>query len=908
MKSSEKKMFITILVSAFLISSTYALLIPCVHAAEPTTAEKSLEILASVADFDMTEYTPRLTAQDQNSHLTLPQEETDFTLTSSQGKLRARLSFTNGHLRKIYVSDVSGELSLNQPTADVVGSAEGFLERYQSYTGASLYGELKAMLGSVTTDKNVTKTDKNVQLEVSVIGEVLVDFKWTYVDANGVPAPAKNVILSYRDGVLKCFLDNWQLYQVAGVPSLSDETAVSEAMKSLEDYTFDVVDADEGNVTVSGFKVASVGNLSLCYLNYQDASAARGGDPFTLYPSWYVPLGFDKAYPGCVTGVYVRVWADTGEVSSVSPMVYGMAASVEESGSGEVQEQAIVLSVPIAAAAGFCLIVFCFGTRRLRFVRFNSVSKRSRLGAALLCALLSSGLFFAAIPTAQAVFPGSAASAIHASTYHQVYDEKVGANTMSLELEDLFENEYYATGRYYDAFCTGNNVLNVAYDMDRNYDKVAVFYFGHKEAKNSYWCPDNNVSAAEIAAVTTGTTFFAWSWVCDSASEWPETDGLPVAWTQAANMSNDSYVDPDDGGHCYFGFDGASPMINNYTGYCFKGTYAAGMDFICDFYAYTLTYEYSINDALNEASLDEFFDTYEDSPLHDGFETWWPGGEGPPPGWYEGWMRTYGNGDLHLYTSARMNVAAWFNFPQGWLEGDVDVYIDGQYAGNTCYSAHLKTALEEPGNHTVEVPFWDSGFPFKCFYGYSDGVNPITVCVEEDSTMYLEACYVPVYCLSISAGTGGYTTPSGDQYYYYGTYAAVTAYENSSYDFSHWQLDYQYAGSNPTINVSMTQDHILQAVFVQEPCDLTVNVLNQYSETGYVPLYIDDQYVGTTGYTYPVTAGNHKIYVESPFFGGSAYHFFQHYYYDSTYNYDNPMTIPINQDKTITAYYYSAYG
>jgi len=164
------------------------------------------------------------------------------------------------------------------------------------------------------------------------------------------------------------------------------------------------------------------------------------------------------------------------------------------------------------------------------------------------------------------------------------------------------------------------------------------------------------------------------------------------------------------------------------------------------------------------------------------------------------------------------------------------------------------------------------------------------------------------YNLTISSGAGGSTNPTPGVHVYPETsQVPVTANAGSGYDFDHWLLNgYSYT-QNP-ITVNMDSNHTLQAVFVVGSCDLTVNVLNQYSETGYIPLYIDDQYVGTTGYTYPVTAGNHKIYVESPFFGGSAYHFFQHYYYDSTYNYDNPMTIPITQDKTVTAYYYSTYG
>jgi hypothetical protein len=81
---------------------------------------------------------------------------------------------------------------------------------------------------------------------------------------------------------------------------------------------------------------------------------------------------------------------------------------------------------------------------------------------------------------------------------------------------------------------------------------------------------------------------------------------------------------------------------------------------------------------------------------------------------------------------------------------------------------------------------------------------------------------------------------------------------------------------------------------------------NQYGYSGHVPLYIDGQYVGTTGYTYTVTSGNHQIYVASPLYDGH-YHVFQYYYYDGIYNYNNPMTLSVTSAKTVTAYYHSYY-
>ena len=88
---------------------------------------------------------------------------------------------------------------------------------------------------------------------------------------------------------------------------------------------------------------------------------------------------------------------------------------------------------------------------------------------------------------------------------------------------------------------------------------------------------------------------------------------------------------------------------------------------------------------------------------------------------------------------------------------------------------------------------------------------------------------------------------------------------------------------------------------------LTVYAYNQYYYPGYVPLYIDGEYVGTTGYSYPVTAGTHTIYVESPLFDGYGWHVFDYYYYDYIYNYNNPVTLSITSDKTVEAWYWSYY-
>ena len=92
------------------------------------------------------------------------------------------------------------------------------------------------------------------------------------------------------------------------------------------------------------------------------------------------------------------------------------------------------------------------------------------------------------------------------------------------------------------------------------------------------------------------------------------------------------------------------------------------------------------------------------------------------------------------------------------------------------------------------------------------------------------------------------------------------------------------------------------------PHQVTVLATNQYSETGYVPLWIDDQFVGTTEYTYTMPQGYHAFCVASPITDWQTYyHVFNYYGYDSGYSYDNPLTLPVTEDETATAYYYSEY-
>jgi opacity protein-like surface antigen len=87
-----------------------------------------------------------------------------------------------------------------------------------------------------------------------------------------------------------------------------------------------------------------------------------------------------------------------------------------------------------------------------------------------------------------------------------------------------------------------------------------------------------------------------------------------------------------------------------------------------------------------------------------------------------------------------------------------------------------------------------------------------------DRPLNFTGVYQEQYRLTISTTEGGITGPAADIYWYSaGTPLTATAYAYPGYVFSQWILDYQPAGSNTTIAITMDQEHVLQAEFSPAP-------------------------------------------------------------------------------------------
>ena len=168
--------------------------------------------------------------------------------------------------------------------------------------------------------------------------------------------------------------------------------------------------------------------------------------------------------------------------------------------------------------------------------------------------------------------------------------------------------------------------------------------------------------------------------------------------------------------------------------------------------------------------------------------------------------------------------------------------------------------------------------------------NPINVTM--DANHKLHAVFTQItYTLTISVTGEGTTDPAeGSHVYGSGSTATVSATADSGWDFDHWILDGEDAGSTTPINVLMDSDHDLEAVFTQITYTLTITT----TEGGTTSPALGD-HVYSSGTNVPVTA--------TPQYGYK----FDHWVLDgSNASSNNPISVTMNKNHTLRAVFKEA--
>lgn len=165
--------------------------------------------------------------------------------------------------------------------------------------------------------------------------------------------------------------------------------------------------------------------------------------------------------------------------------------------------------------------------------------------------------------------------------------------------------------------------------------------------------------------------------------------------------------------------------------------------------------------------------------------------------------------------------------------------------GENWYTQGTNKVLTAPEVAGYAFTNWDvDGIP------QSNGTKQVTVTMNAPHTA--SAHYVKTYSLTIEAGPGGTTSPTGGTYSYSeGSLVQVTANPSLNYKFDHWELDGIGAGSiNPYI-VAMNGNHTLKAVFKDiPPPSVSISPLNASIFAGQSVTFHSNTSGGTPPYSY----------------------------------------------------------
>jgi hypothetical protein len=899
--SKRKLLFTSIMLAALLASSAYAALIPNVHAAEITNQEKGLSILSDVVGLDQTKYNATPTLKVNGPTLgALPTENIRYALESTRGHVEILQKFTNGHLQMIDVLENSDPFQMTTSPAALVGMAKAFLLNYQAYSANSFYGQLSSMLNKADATKNSTTIVGNIKFDItttsgnSPLGDS-TQFTWSYT-SKGITVTGKCVSLGYKDGFLKVFIDTWNLYPIGSTTvNLSEKQAEEIAMKNARTFTWTIGSGNQ-TIVINNFNVTKPMVKELMFCEAGNASNARDSNQLALYPMWRVGVGLDKFYPGNVYGIYVDIWADTGQIrgihevfSTLPPPAGAEVATLAESSISTVDNQAPASAtmsnmfsavwMVLAAFAVFTMGAVPVWLNRKKTLHSLRLPKLDKIGGAWLCLLIGSVALVAlasAVPTVNAACAniwGNSSDGSNGTLYHST--KELGNQSMiSTYITSWFQSCGYPSDNYQQNGQTlKQNVLSYTQSDGQCYPSVATVYFDHGVGKTpisspfeNEWhymlCDSQAVKEPEtdytgdifdyeiFSHTSTDNYFFSYISTCHSASLW---NGNKF------NSSYTGYYGANQGGSGiiigvpYAWTQGASISTAGFSDpdsgpYCYIGfvNASAALSQEVDNRQSGTTIYYTF--------VYHFFDGLLNNQLtvHDALD--YAAHQAFPPEYFAA---------TELYNGF---TGIWEQVGTGWgkmvVYGNSDIYL---YSGDPDYVSTPSISGPGSGDIGQSYQFTASstnpydGHMIRYTFDWGDGSPP-------SETGYVSS--------GVPVSRSHTWTVSGD------FYVKVTAQGN--YGASSWSSSLIHIG---------------------EQYQLTVLAVDQYGQPGYVPLSIDYTYVGTTGYAYTVTEGSHLIAVPNFISEGPFYAQFQYYYYDGNIHYNNPTVVSVTEDKTVTAHY-----
>ncbi len=282
-----------------------------------TTPDKALSFIANVLKLDMTKYNVSLANYNiACSDTNKPDLETvEYKIQTPDGNTGTiALMLSNGTM--LFCSTTESEISSFTyaiASPNIVGAAKEIMQRYQLFCEDAAVTEMISALDEVNSVSNTTIKLGNTKLEITTACDSTK--LWWKHTINGLDYNEIQIIF-LSNGLI--FSDYHSRTKIGGTDvKISQAQAIATACDCVNKYSYTAIGGPEGNETkvqISGFNIDKERAL---------ATIGPGERDNLLYPCWMVEVYLGNTYPGNVYGFRVDIWADSGQVLSISPLAVG---------------------------------------------------------------------------------------------------------------------------------------------------------------------------------------------------------------------------------------------------------------------------------------------------------------------------------------------------------------------------------------------------------------------------------------------------------------------------------------------------------------------------------------------------------------------------------------------------------
>ena len=555
------------------------------------------------------------------------------------------MELTEGKITFYKLELISGSLQgLQLDINTILAKAKNAIAEYKANFNAAYCNGLDQLVPSTMMANDFTNDSNdalfNVQLSTDQRNSIQFAHMVWYAKVGNSTTNSQSIQIEVaKTGILTEFIDNLGLYKLAtNTNAITKDAAVASAIKSIEPFA-----------AANGLRIESMES----HLSYVPDINGTRGDCFSVYPLWQISAKFDESQK-VANGYSVCLWADSGKIRNQGP---------------EIQEvyQQLALETPssnpslanISAMAAFGLVGITICVKNASKLKGKHGIIRI-VGATFLISIACS---LTATPPSIA-FPSS----IYAERWNgnNPVPHQFPGNELSLmsqltsDIASWSDAIGYTPYNYYGEDTDSDNLYLGASDQGES--ASLVFFIGHG-ATNPYRLYNDDGSTTSASDILDNSQQHGWSKFafinsCDQGDDMG-SGSMAEAWLHTTSESSDGYHYSDNSMNCYISWINSGPWLSNTV----NDIENAGYWFDHNFYDYSMLRGYSINAALDKASVANWQVDFDDGPFHNG--------------WIDYVEDSFRQSSLAVYGQGSMFIGLE-SYGDSWL------MMDAGYSGNAC--------------------------------------------------------------------------------------------------------------------------------------------------------------------------------------------------------------------------------